>query len=98
MVLSSEKKRTRKQDKRAQQLHDLKIWKRKQEEQAQIWKTEQEKEFHQAKLAALKQPVLLEHPFIAKADEPGKFYNLLEGLNTFEFNLPGLARRDLYNI
>ena len=98
MILSSEEERAKKQDKRAQQLHDLEIRKREQEEQTRIQKTEQEKEYYQARLAALKQPVPLEHSSTAKADEPSKSYNLLEGSGTLEFNLPGLARRDLYNI
>jgi len=59
---------------------------------------EQEEEFHQARLAALKQPTPLEHTSTAKADEPGESYNLPEGSGTLELDLPGLARRDLYDI
>ena len=109
MVSSSEEERARKQDKRAQQLHDLEIQKREQEkqaqiqkteqeEQAQIQKTEQEEEFYQAKLATLKQPDLLEHPSTTKADEPDKSYNLPEGSGTLKLNLPSLAKKDFYNI
>ena len=98
MVLSSEEERARKQDERAQQLHDLKIRKKEQEEQARIRKMEQEEEFHQARLAALKQPALLEHTSTAKVDEPGESYNLPEGSGTLELDLPGLARRDLYDV
>ena len=58
----------------------------------------QEKEFHQVRLAALKQPTLLKYTSTAKVDELGKSYNLLKGLNTLKLNLLGLARRDFYNI
>ena len=50
------------------------------------------------RLAALKQPTLLKYTSTAKVDELGKFYNLLEGLGMLKLDLPGLARRDLYNI
>ena len=98
MVLFLKEERTKKQDKRAQQFYDLEIWKKEQEEQAQIWKTEQEKEFHQAKLATLKQLTLLKHSSTAKADKSNKFYNLLKGLDMLKFNLFGLAKKDLYDV
>ena len=59
---------------------------------------DQKEEFYQAKLAILKQPALLEYTSTAKVDELGKSYNLLEGLGTLELDLPGLAKRDFYNI
>ena len=59
---------------------------------------EQEEEFYQVRLAALKQPTLLKYTSTAKVNELGKFYNLLKGLGTLKLNLPGLARKDLYNV
>ena len=59
---------------------------------------EQEKKFHQVRLAALKQPTPLKYTSTTKVNVLGKSYNLLKGLNMLELNLPGLARKDLYNI
>ena len=59
---------------------------------------EQEEEFHQAKLAALKQPTPLEYTSTVKVNELGKSYNLLKGLGTLKLNLSGLARRNFYDI